>query len=124
MTSIALATVAEAGRTEPVCPETVRRELERVRGYQRAVGYASEGSRSLGLYTLLTDLFMAVNLPRLEALTVDCSRRCIRRRRGGARVVEQRSVWRARCMGWACYREPSRIDRIGTMRHMEPTLSG
>jgi hypothetical protein len=71
MTSIALATVAEAGRTEPVCPQTVRRELERVRGYQRAVGYASEGSRSLGLYTLLTDLFMAVNQPRLEALTVE-----------------------------------------------------
>jgi hypothetical protein len=65
MTSIALATVAEAGRTEPVCPQTVRRELERVRGYQRAVGYASEGSRSLGLYTLLTDVFMAVTQPRL-----------------------------------------------------------
>jgi integrase len=71
MTSIALATVAEAGRTEPVCPETVRRELERVRGYQRVVGYASEGSRSLGLYTLLTDLFMMVGSPRLEALTVE-----------------------------------------------------
>ena len=42
-----------------------------MRRYQRAVGYASEGSRSLGLYTLLTDLFMTVNSPRLEALTVE-----------------------------------------------------
>ncbi len=71
MTSTALATVAGAKQTEPVCPETVRRELERVRDYQRMVGYALEGSRSLGLYTLLTDLFMTVNSPRLEALTVE-----------------------------------------------------
>jgi hypothetical protein len=71
MTSTALATVTAAERTESVCPELVRRELERVRGYQRTVGYALESSRSLGLYTLLMDLFMTVNSPRLEALTVE-----------------------------------------------------
>ena len=71
MTSTALATVPGADQTEPVCQETVRRELERVRGYQRSVGYALEGSRSLGLYTVLTDLFMTVGSPRLEALTVE-----------------------------------------------------
>ena len=71
MTSTAFAAAAVAPLIELVCSETVRRELERVRGYQRSVGYALEGSRSLGLYTLLTDLFMTVNSPRLEALTVE-----------------------------------------------------
>jgi hypothetical protein len=71
MTNTAVAVATVALRTESVCPETVRSELERVRSYQRAVGYAKEGSQSLGLYTLLTDLFVAVGTPRLEALSVE-----------------------------------------------------
>jgi hypothetical protein len=70
MTSTAL-NAAAASQTESVCPETVRRDLERVRRYQRSVGYALEGSRSLGLYTVLTDLFITVGTPRLEELTVE-----------------------------------------------------
>ena len=38
MTTTALAAAAASLQTEPVCPETVRRELERVRNYQRSVG--------------------------------------------------------------------------------------
>jgi hypothetical protein len=70
-TTAALAAAAVILQTEPVCPETVRRELERVRTYQRSVGYAREGSRTLGLYTLLTDLFVTVGSPRLEELSVE-----------------------------------------------------
>src|SRR2546425_12117407 len=71
MTTTALAAAAVTLWTEPVCPETVRRELERVRTYQRSVGYARERSRTLGLYTLLTDLFVTVGSPRLEELSVE-----------------------------------------------------
>jgi hypothetical protein len=70
-TTAALAAAAATLQTEPVCPVTVRWELERVRNYQRSVGYALEGSRSLGLYTLLTDLFMTIGEPRLEELSVE-----------------------------------------------------
>jgi hypothetical protein len=71
MTNTSFAVAAVALQTEPVCPETVRRELERVRNYQRSVGYAREGRQSLGLYTLLTDLFITVGTPRLEELSVE-----------------------------------------------------
>jgi len=71
MTTTALAAAAASLQTESVCPETVRRELERVRNYQRSVGYAQEGSGALGLYTLLTDLFVTVGSPRLEEISVE-----------------------------------------------------
>jgi hypothetical protein len=50
MTGTVFAVATDTSRTEAIRVETVRRELERVRNYQRSVGYALEGSRSLGLY--------------------------------------------------------------------------
>ncbi len=68
--SVASTPHGTASARELVCAATVRRELGRVRAYLHAVGYAREGTGSLGLYTALTYLFSLVGVPRLEALTV------------------------------------------------------
>jgi hypothetical protein len=41
----------------PASAELVRRELSRVRGHLREVGYADGGVRAMGLYTALEQLF-------------------------------------------------------------------